>query len=89
MTGPGECWIQVEMLAKHVSPAELKPGDRIWYMLQRELTLKHLILPNAYGPFVVVSAEPFRLRNAGGVELSLDPAILHLLVPTTDPPAVR
>lgn len=81
-------WIEIRLRVREVAPADLLPGDKVWYFIRKHAEMKKLNKPDAYGPFTVVTPDPFVLRNSSLVELKLPPEKLILLVPTSSPPEI-
>jgi hypothetical protein len=79
-------YVDVRVVMNEVQLADLKPGGKVWYYIKKSYKKGH---KDAHGPFTVVATSPkFRLRNPGGIELDLDPDLLHLLVVADDPPTL-
>jgi hypothetical protein len=80
--------IEVRLRVREVQASELQPGDRVWYFIRKYAARKKLSGPDPYGPFTVVTTDPFVIRNSGGVALPLPPENLILLVPTGTSPEI-
>ena len=80
--------IEVRLKVREVDVKELQPGDRVWYFIRKHAARKKLSGPDPHGPFTVVTADPFVIRNSGGVALPLPPENLIMLVPTGNNPEI-
>lgn len=86
MTLRQQHYVDVRVVMNEVQVAELEPGQRIWYYIKKSFKKGH---KDAHGPFTVVETSPkLRLRNAGGVQVDLDPELLHLLVVADSVPQI-
>lgn len=80
-------FVDVRVIMREVAVTDLQPLDTLWYYIKKSFKRGH---KDAYGPFAVVATSPkLRLRNGGGIEVDLEPELLHLLVVAHDPPQFK
>ena len=81
---PDDLWLQARVRFRRVAWFDLRPGDLIYYLTERqeELLARGRLLPgeedHVFGPLTVVDPEQCRLRNREGVEMNM-PGVRPLL----------